>query len=130
MARVTVEDCLKNVKNRFELVILAAKRARQLMHGKPAKVDVDNDKPTVVALREIAAGFTDIDHEETHEEEAVMFFEKAVTHTEIKMDDDITLEETDEEITELAASDESDEADASGESDVDADAESKSSTEE
>lgn len=57
MARVTVEDCLKNVKNRFELVIIAAKRARQLMHGKEPKVEWDNDKSTVVALREIAAGY-------------------------------------------------------------------------
>lgn len=68
MARVTVEDCLKNVKNRFELVILAAKRARQLMHGKEAFVEIDNDKPTVVALREIAAGFTNFDHKEVKEE--------------------------------------------------------------
>jgi len=68
MARVTVEDCLKNVKNRFELVILAAKRARQLMRGKEPMVDWDNDKPTVVALREIAAGHTNIDHHEIHEE--------------------------------------------------------------
>lgn len=67
MARVTVEDCLKNVKNRFELVILAAKRARQLMRGKDPKVEWDNDKPTVVALREIAAGFTDFDSHEHHE---------------------------------------------------------------
>ena len=66
MARVTVEDCLKNVKNRFELVILASKRARQLMRGKEAKVDWDNDKATVVALREIAAGYTDFD---THTKE-------------------------------------------------------------
>lgn len=64
MARVTVEDCLKNVKNRFELVMIAAKRARQLMRGKEAHVEWDNDKPTVVALREIAAGFTDFDHHE------------------------------------------------------------------
>jgi DNA-directed RNA polymerase subunit omega len=62
MARVTVEDCLKNVKNRFELVIVAAKRARQLMRGKDPKVDWDNDKPTVVALREIAAGYTNINN--------------------------------------------------------------------
>jgi DNA-directed RNA polymerase subunit omega len=61
MARVTVEDCLKNVKNRFELVIIASKRARQLMRGKEAKVDWDNDKATVVALREIAEGYTDFD---------------------------------------------------------------------
>lgn len=61
MARVTVEDCLKNVKNRFELVVVAAKRARQLMRGKEAKVEWDNDKATVVALREIAAGYTQVD---------------------------------------------------------------------
>jgi DNA-directed RNA polymerase subunit omega len=59
MARVTVEDCLKNVKNRFELVIIAAARARQLMRGQEPKIEWDNDKPTVVALREIAAGYTD-----------------------------------------------------------------------
>lgn len=66
MARVTVEDCLKNVKNRFELVLVAAKRARQLMRGKDAKVEWDNDKATVVALREIAAGHTDIDPNDDH----------------------------------------------------------------
>lgn len=70
MARVTVEDCLKNVKNRFELVIVAAKRARQLMHGKEAKVEWDNDKATVVALREIAAGYTDVDATDDHAPEA------------------------------------------------------------
>jgi DNA-directed RNA polymerase subunit omega len=60
MARVTVEDCLQNVKNRFELVIIASKRARQLMRGtSEPKVAWENDKPTVVALREIALGYTD-----------------------------------------------------------------------
>lgn len=61
MARVTVEDCLKNVKNRFELVLIASKRARQLMRGKEPKVEWDNDKATVVALREIAEGYTNFD---------------------------------------------------------------------
>jgi DNA-directed RNA polymerase subunit omega len=56
MARVTVEDCLKKVKNHFELVILASKRARQLAKGGMAMVDPENDKPTVIALREIAEG--------------------------------------------------------------------------
>jgi DNA-directed RNA polymerase subunit omega len=57
VARVTVEDCLDNVENRFELVLLAAKRARQLERGAvEPKVDWENDKATVVALREIAAG--------------------------------------------------------------------------
>lgn len=55
MARVTVEDCLKQVNNRFALVILAAERARQLAKGAHALVDCDN-KPSVTALREIAAG--------------------------------------------------------------------------
>lgn len=54
MARVTVEDCLDYVDNRFELVQLATKRARQLANGKEPLVPVDGDKPTVVALREIA----------------------------------------------------------------------------
>jgi len=55
MARVTVEDCLENVDNRFELVMVASKRARQLATGgKDPKVEWENDKPTVVALREIA----------------------------------------------------------------------------
>jgi DNA-directed RNA polymerase subunit omega len=56
MARVTVEDCLENVDNRFGLVLLASKRARQLVAGKEATLDWENDKPTVVALREIAEG--------------------------------------------------------------------------
>jgi len=58
MARVTVEDCLENVDNRFELVMVSTKRARQLANGgKEPFVDWENDKPTVVALREIAEGF-------------------------------------------------------------------------
>lgn len=57
MARVTVEDCLEHVDNRFELVMVAAKRARQLsIRSEDALVEWENDKPTVVALREIAAG--------------------------------------------------------------------------
>ena len=56
MARVTVEDCLENVESRFELVLLASKRARQLVSGKEAMVDWENDKATVVALREIGEG--------------------------------------------------------------------------
>lgn len=57
MARVTVEDCLSSVDNRFELVMLASKRARQLATGgKDPLVQEESDKPTVVALREIAEG--------------------------------------------------------------------------
>jgi DNA-directed RNA polymerase subunit omega len=54
MARLTVEDCLDHVDNRFELVLIAAKRARQLSMGAEALVELENDKPTVLALREIA----------------------------------------------------------------------------
>jgi len=57
MARITVEDCLDNVDNRFELVMVSSKRARQLqIEGKDPMVAIDNDKPTVIALREIADG--------------------------------------------------------------------------
>ena len=57
MARVTVEDCLENVENRFELVMVSSKRARQIATGgKEPLVPIENDKPTVLALREIAEG--------------------------------------------------------------------------
>ena len=60
MARITVEDCLKNIENRFELVLAATKRARKLELGSAdPTVSWDNDKPTVLALREIAAGNVD-----------------------------------------------------------------------
>lgn len=60
MARITVEDCLDNVDNRFELVLVGSKRARQLMVGnKEPQVDWENDKATVVALREIELGLVD-----------------------------------------------------------------------
>jgi DNA-directed RNA polymerase subunit omega len=58
MARVTIEDCLKHVDNRFELVLVAAARARRIELGQSdPMVEIDNDKPTVIALREIAEGF-------------------------------------------------------------------------
>ena len=57
MARITVEDCVENVPNMFQLVLVAARRARQLANGAHAMVDWENDKPTVVALREIAEGY-------------------------------------------------------------------------
>ncbi len=59
MARVTVEDCLTQVENRFELVILGAKRARQLANGAEATLEWDKDKPTVMALRELAENSID-----------------------------------------------------------------------
>jgi DNA-directed RNA polymerase subunit omega len=57
MARITVEDCLSKIPNMFQLVLVAAKRARQLANGAEPTVEWENDKPTVVALREIAAGY-------------------------------------------------------------------------
>jgi DNA-directed RNA polymerase subunit omega len=54
MARITVEDCLEHVENRFDLVLLAARRARQIAQGADPLVPSENDKPTVIALREIA----------------------------------------------------------------------------
>lgn len=56
MARITVEDCLENVENRFELVLMATRRARQIAHGAEPMVPLQNDKATVVALREVAQG--------------------------------------------------------------------------
>lgn len=62
MARITVEDCLDNVDNRFELVMVSSKRARQIQTGgKDPMVAADNDKPTVIALREIAEGHVNAD---------------------------------------------------------------------
>jgi DNA-directed RNA polymerase subunit omega len=56
MARITVEDCLDNIENIFEMVLVAAKRARRIAHGADPMVELENDKPTVLALREIAEG--------------------------------------------------------------------------
>ena len=71
MARITVEDCLENLDNRFDLVLMAAKRARQLSNGVDPLLPWENDKPTVVALREIADGLITRDiltvQEETEE---------------------------------------------------------------
>jgi DNA-directed RNA polymerase subunit omega len=60
MARVTVEDCIQKVPNRFELVLLAAHRARMIREGSPLTVDRDNDKDPVVSLREIAEESVDL----------------------------------------------------------------------
>lgn len=84
MARVTVEDCLDNVENRFELVMLATKRSRQLALGMDdPKLPWENDKPTVVALREIAANLVnkktikEAEERRTLGEEVVIFTEVA-----------------------------------------------------
>ena len=69
MARITVEDCLENVDNRFDLVMLATRRARRMRRfGAEPMVPEENDKPTVIALREIAEGL--VSHEILDEQEA------------------------------------------------------------
>jgi DNA-directed RNA polymerase subunit omega len=61
MARVTVEDCVEKIQNRYELLLIAAQRAKDIASGAPIKVERDNDKNSVVALREIAEGVADIE---------------------------------------------------------------------
>lgn len=62
MARITVEDCIDKIDNHFDLTLAAARRARQLENGSQALIDdIRNDKPTVTALREIAAGHIGVD---------------------------------------------------------------------
>ena len=121
MARITVEDCLSKVTNRFELVMVASRRARQLQTGgKDPLVAEDNDKPTVVALREIAAGLVDrsilneIVQEPTEElsdfveAEALRKARQEITIEEA-MDAELIGEDDDEEGDEPAATDDSEE---------------------
>ncbi len=68
MARVTVEDCMENIPNRFDMVLSAARRARQIYAGAQPTVEEENDKPTVIALREIAEGNVGIEVLEQPEE--------------------------------------------------------------
>ena len=74
MARVTVEDCLSKVDNRFQLVLVATKRARQLSLGAEPFVEEENDKPTVIALREIAEGLVTKDILDDPIEEEILEF--------------------------------------------------------
>ena len=98
MARVTVEDCLENVENRFQLVLVAAKRTRQLAFGADPLVPEDRDKPTVIALREIAEGLVtpDILEEVEIDLEKELFGESEETKTEAETETktkDLSLEE-------------------------------------
>ncbi|MEY3200494.1 MAG: DNA-directed polymerase, omega subunit [Pseudomonadota bacterium] len=61
MARVTVEDCLRRIPNRFQLTLAATYRARQIAAGSSPQVDIDNDKATVLALREVAEGLVGVE---------------------------------------------------------------------
>lgn len=97
MARITVEDCLENVENRFELVMVASRRARQIQTGgKDPLVSEDNDKPTVLALREIAAGLVDasiLNEIEIHQESADQLSDLVEAEALRKAKDDISIEE-------------------------------------
>lgn len=77
MARVTVEDCIVQVPNRFELVLLAAQRAKQITSGNPLTVDRDNDKDAVVSLREIADQTIGLD--QLHENLVQTFFKRPIS---------------------------------------------------
>lgn len=77
MARVTVEDCILNVPNRFELVLLSSQRAKQISSGTPLTVDRDNDKDAVVALREIADKTVSLD--QLQEDLVQSFFKKPIS---------------------------------------------------
>ena len=85
MARVTVEDCVRVVNNRFELVLLAAQRARDIAAGTPLTVDRDNDKDAVVALREVAAQTVDFEELRRHISRGVN------RHSDLNMEDDALL---------------------------------------
>jgi len=81
MARITVEDCLEMVDNRFDLVLLATRRARQLAGGVEPMLPWQNDKPTVMALREIAAGILTpevLEEQEPREEDTTRALELAL----------------------------------------------------
>ncbi len=90
MARVTVEDCVEKVVNRFELVVLAAERAKKINSGAPISVERDNDKDAVIALREIAAGSANT---EMLRESLVARLQKLNKIDEIENDDELTLGE-------------------------------------
>ena len=110
MARITVEDCLEQVENRFHLVRVASKRARQIMNGKEPTLEWDNDKATVLALREIAAG--NITEEMLEEKPVINEYEGIFDQSEIDEEIGTLLRENDSETEsteELNASDSSNE---------------------
>lgn len=112
MARITVEDCLDKVDNRFELVMVSSKRARQLqIEGKEPMLPVDNDKPTVIALREIAEGLVN----------AEILVEKPSVDLEEEFSSEAAEGESDGEVEAAAADSSSAEADADAAADVDED---------
>lgn len=110
MARVTVEDCVEKIPNRYELLLVASQRAKDIASGAPIKVERDNDKNSVVALREIAEGLADIEElqkslvmglqkyvevEEPEEEELeILAAEKELSGLDNQFDGDMILDAT------------------------------------
>lgn len=88
MARVTVEDCVEKVPNRFELVMLAAQRSREISNGSVIKVERDNDKNPVVSLREIADDKAEIDE---LQDELIRGMQRFVDTDEPEEDDEIEI---------------------------------------
>lgn len=84
MARITVEDCLENIDNRFELVLTATKRARQISNGAEPLIPEENDKPTVIALREIADGHIDAERVDVMQAEI-----EAAEHFEMDLEEEL-----------------------------------------
>lgn len=97
MARITVEDCLEHVDNRFQLVLVATKRARQISDGGEPLVEVENDKCTVIALREIAEGLVTkeiLEDKPTLEQDALDSLSEGVEEAEGDADTDPSEETT------------------------------------
>ena len=90
MARVTVEDCIEKIPNRFDLVIAAAQRSREISNGMPIEIDRDNDKNPVVSLREIACD--DVDAESLHER-FIRSMQKNLINEDKNSEEELSLEE-------------------------------------
>jgi DNA-directed RNA polymerase subunit omega len=90
MARVTVEDCIKKIPNRFDLILAASQRSREISNGIPIEVERDNDKNPVVSLREIAADAVDPN---TLQERFIRSMQKNIIKDEVVSDEETSLED-------------------------------------
>ena len=90
MARVTVEDCIKKIPNRFDLVVAAAQRSREISNGVAIEIDRDNDKNPVVSLREIASEAVDAD---SLQERFIRSMQKNLIKEDVNSENDASLEE-------------------------------------
>jgi DNA-directed RNA polymerase subunit omega len=90
MARVTVEDCIKKIPNRFDLVVAAAQRSREISNGVAIEIDRDNDKNPVVSLREIASEAVDAD---SLQERFIRSMQKNLIKEDVNIENDASLEE-------------------------------------